>query len=151
MFRMIPFIVIVVVPFAEFALPFLLYFFPNMLPSTFEDKFEKQEKTKKLLQARLETARFLQETLEEMALESNTPESSKQSEAFNNFFSKIRTSGQQASDKDILLFSKLFKDELTLDNLTRPQIIGMCKYMNINGKFPSSLKSLNHDSLENWK
>jgi len=34
--RMVPFIVIVIVPFAEFSLPVLLKVFPNMLPSQFE-------------------------------------------------------------------------------------------------------------------
>ena len=34
--RMVPFVVILVVPFAEFALPVLLKLFPNMLPSQFE-------------------------------------------------------------------------------------------------------------------
>lgn len=36
--RLVPFMVIVAVPFLEFALPLILKFFPNMLPSTFEDK-----------------------------------------------------------------------------------------------------------------
>lgn len=27
---------------------------------------------------------------------------------------------------------KTFKDDLTLDNLSRPQLVGMCKYMNLN-------------------
>jgi LETM1 and EF-hand domain-containing protein 1, mitochondrial len=27
---------------------------------------------------------------------------------------------------------KIFKDDLTLDNLSRPQLVGMCKYMNLN-------------------
>ena len=35
--RLVPFAVILVIPFLEFALPILLKFFPNMLPSTFED------------------------------------------------------------------------------------------------------------------
>ena len=34
--RMVPFIIIVIIPFAEFALPVLLKVFPNMLPSQFE-------------------------------------------------------------------------------------------------------------------
>lgn len=38
MFRLVPFLVIVIVPFAEFALPVLLKLFPNMLPSTFTSK-----------------------------------------------------------------------------------------------------------------
>jgi hypothetical protein len=39
--RVIPFLVIVIVPFMEFSLPVLLKLFPNMLPSTFEDKLKK--------------------------------------------------------------------------------------------------------------
>lgn len=37
--RLIPFSVFVVVPFMEFLLPVALKLFPNMLPSTFEDKY----------------------------------------------------------------------------------------------------------------
>jgi hypothetical protein len=32
---------------------------------------------------------------------------------------------------DILSFAKLFNDELTLDNISRPRLLSMCKYMNI--------------------
>jgi LETM1 and EF-hand domain-containing protein 1 len=37
--RLIPFAVFIIVPFMEFLLPVALKLFPNMLPSTFEDKF----------------------------------------------------------------------------------------------------------------
>ncbi len=36
--RLVPFMVILIVPFLEFALPIILKLFPNILPSTFEDK-----------------------------------------------------------------------------------------------------------------
>ena len=49
-----------VVPFLEFALPVLLRLFPNMLPSTFEDKLKKEEEMKRRLAIRLELAKFLQ-------------------------------------------------------------------------------------------
>ncbi len=49
-----------VVPFMEFALPVLLRLFPNLLPSTYEDKLKKEEQLKKRLGAKLEMARFLQ-------------------------------------------------------------------------------------------
>lgn len=39
--RLVPFLIIVLVPFLEFALPIILKLFPNMLPSTFEDKNSK--------------------------------------------------------------------------------------------------------------
>lgn len=37
--RLVPFAVFVIVPFMELLLPVALKLFPNMLPSTFEDKF----------------------------------------------------------------------------------------------------------------
>lgn len=38
--RLIPFSVFLIVPFMELLLPVALKLFPNMLPSTFEDKFK---------------------------------------------------------------------------------------------------------------
>jgi hypothetical protein len=48
------------VPFLELALPVLLKLFPNMLPSTFEDKLKKEEEVKKRLVVKMEVAKFLQ-------------------------------------------------------------------------------------------
>lgn len=59
-FRLVPFAVIVLVPFLEFALPLLLKLFPNMLPSTFKDKHQEAAKVRNELKARLELADFLQ-------------------------------------------------------------------------------------------
>ena len=41
MFRLVPFSVFVIVPFMEFLLPVYLYFFPSMLPSTFQSSSSK--------------------------------------------------------------------------------------------------------------
>lgn len=49
-----------VIPFMELALPILLKLFPNMLPSTFEDKLKKEEEVKKRLVVKIEVAEFLQ-------------------------------------------------------------------------------------------
>jgi hypothetical protein len=48
------------IPFLELALPLLLKLFPNMLPSTFEDKLKKEEEVKKRLVIKMEVAKFLQ-------------------------------------------------------------------------------------------
>ena len=40
-----------------------LKLFPNMLPSTFEDKLKKEEELKKRLNVKLEIAKFLQARL----------------------------------------------------------------------------------------
>ena len=37
-FRLVPFSVFIIVPFMEFALPLFIKLFPNMLPSTFQEK-----------------------------------------------------------------------------------------------------------------
>jgi len=66
-FRLVPMLVFVVVPFMELLLPVALKLFPNMLPSTFEDKLKKEEDMKRRISARLEVARFLQDTVAEMA------------------------------------------------------------------------------------
>ena len=59
-FRLVPMLVFLVVPFMELLLPVALRLFPNMLPSTFEDKLKKEEELKKRVGAKLEVARFLQ-------------------------------------------------------------------------------------------
>lgn len=44
----------------EILLPVALKLFPNMLPSTFENKLKKEEEMKKRVIAKMEVARFLQ-------------------------------------------------------------------------------------------
>jgi hypothetical protein len=33
---------------------------------------------------------------------------------------------------NVIKVCKIFKDDLTLDNLSRPQLVGICRYMNLN-------------------
>ncbi|SJL00332.1 related to leucine zipper-EF-hand containing transmembrane protein 1 [Armillaria ostoyae] len=128
--RLVPFAVFIIVPFMELLLPVALKLFPNMLPSTFEDKFAAQEKERKLLRVRLEMAKFLQETLRESGLKANAHIVG--SEAFKEFFRKVRSTGESPSATDIINVAKLFDDDLTLDNLSRPQLVSMCRYMGLN-------------------
>ncbi|XP_020423648.1 LETM1 and EF-hand domain-containing protein 1, mitochondrial [Prunus persica] len=132
-FRLVPFAVFIVVPFMEFLLPVFLKLFPNMLPSTFQDKLKEEEALKRRLKARIEYAKFLQETAKEMAKEvqnSRSGETKQTAEDLDEFLNKVRT-GARVSNEEILGFAKLFNDELTLDNISRPRLVNMCKYMNI--------------------
>ncbi|KAG1652584.1 Mitochondrial proton/calcium exchanger protein [Nymphon striatum] len=97
----------------------------------FEDLFMQQAKYKKELKMKLEVAKFLQDTLEEMALQSSGDKSSLKAKEFYAFFLKIRESGEQATNDEILKFSKLFEDEITLDNMPRPQLIALCKLLEL--------------------
>lgn len=101
-----------------------------MLPSTFEDKLQAEEKKRRLLKVRVEMAKFLQETIAESGIPGT--DQAKAAKEFGEFFRKIRTTGEQPTTDDILRVAKLFGDDLTLDNLTRPQLVSMCRYMGIN-------------------
>lgn len=129
LFRMVPFIVFVLVPFLEFALPFYIKLFPNALPSTFESSDQKEAKLKKHLKVKLEIAKFFQETLDQMAPQASNRHSELARE-FSSFFTRIRTSGDVATSEEIMKFSKLFEDEITLDSLQRPHLVALCKVLN---------------------
>ncbi|XP_036372695.1 mitochondrial proton/calcium exchanger protein isoform X2 [Megalops cyprinoides] len=129
-FRLLPFLVFIIVPFMEFLLPVALKLFPNMLPSTFETQSKKEERLKKELRVKLEMAKFLQDTVEEIALR-NKAAKGNVTEEFSTFFQKIRDSGERPSNEQIIRFSKLFEDELTLDNLTRPQLVALCRLLEL--------------------
>ncbi|GFS17628.1 mitochondrial LETM1 and EF-hand domain-containing protein 1 [Elysia marginata] len=135
MFRLLPMLVFILVPFAEFLLPVVLHFFPNMLPSTFKEETVEQQKVendkiKKTLKAKIEMAKFLQKTIQESAIESKKKEG-QTAESFANFIDTIRSEGTKPSTKDIMKFAKLFEDEITLDNLTRHQLRACCIMLNI--------------------
>ncbi|KAK0130702.1 Mitochondrial proton/calcium exchanger protein [Merluccius polli] len=129
-FRLLPFLVFIIVPFMEFLLPVALKLFPNMLPSTFETQSKKEERLKKELRVKLEMAKFLQDTVEEIALRNKASKSTVTKE-FSTFFQMIRDSGERPSNEQIIRFSKLFEDELTLDNLTRPQLVALCRLLEL--------------------
>lgn len=65
--RLVPFSLFLIIPLAEFALPFALKLFPNMLPSQFQDQMKEAEDLKRRLKARLELAKYLREVVEEKA------------------------------------------------------------------------------------
>jgi LETM1 and EF-hand domain-containing protein 1, mitochondrial len=114
LFRLVPFSVFVIVPFMELLLPVALKLFPGMLPSTFTTKSEREAKMKRTLTAKLEYAKFLQKTLDEMAPKGKGRDSKSASD-FVNFYQKIKTQGREiVNNEEILKYSKLFEDDITL-------------------------------------
>lgn len=130
LFRLVPFIVFIIVPFMEFLLPVFLKLFPEMLPSTFETESKKEEKQRKGLAAKLELAKFLQETIAEMARR-NKAAVGDETQKFSTYVQQVRHTGEQPRTKDIVKFSKLFEDELTLEHLERPQLVALCKLLEL--------------------
>ncbi|XP_021919612.1 mitochondrial proton/calcium exchanger protein isoform X3 [Zootermopsis nevadensis] len=114
----------------ELLLPVAIKLFPGMLPSTFQTATEKDQKMKQALKVKLEMAKFLQQTLDGMAVQGKG-RSSEAAKEFAEFFVKVRTSGEQATNEEIMKFSKLFEDEITLDSLSRPQLMALCRVLEI--------------------
>lgn len=119
-----------IIPFAELLLPIALKIFPNLLPSTYEGQKARETKALSLSSTRHEVSAFLQNTLRETGLPVTA--ATVKNEEFAEFFRKIRNTGESPSTDDVIKVCKIFKDDLTLDNLSRPQLVGICKYMNLN-------------------
>lgn len=120
----------IIIPFAELLLPVALKLFPNLLPSTYEGQNAREKKALNLSSTRKEVSTFLKDTLRESGLPVTA--ATVKNEEFAEFFKKIRTTGETPSTEDVIKVCKIFKDDLTLDNLSRPQLVGICKYMNLN-------------------
>ncbi|XP_026842854.1 mitochondrial proton/calcium exchanger protein [Drosophila persimilis] len=138
LFRLIPFSVFIVVPFMELLLPFFIKFFPGMLPSTFQTTKDQQDKLRQSLGVRLEVAKFLQQTLDQMPVQ-HKEHSSEEAKAFEAFFNKIRHPSENVSNEDIIKFAKRFDDEITLDSLSREQLAALCRVLEINTLGTSNL------------
>ncbi|KAF1946241.1 LETM1-domain-containing protein [Clathrospora elynae] len=128
--RLVPFLPFVIVPFAELLLPVALKLFPNMLPSTYEGQSSKDSKAQALRATRKDVSDFLRSTLKETGLPVSAENA--QTEEFAEFFRKVRTTGEKPTADEIIKVCKIFKDDLTLDNLSRPQLVSICRYMSIN-------------------
>ncbi|XP_053679681.1 mitochondrial proton/calcium exchanger protein [Anopheles nili] len=131
LFRLVPFSVFIIVPFMELLLPLAIKLFPGMLPSTFQTATEREDKIKQNLKVKLEMAKFLQKTLDDMAVQ-NKEHRSQAAKDFSEFFTRVRTTENfTMSNEEILKFSKLFEDEITLDSLTRQQLQALCRVLEV--------------------
>lgn len=162
--RLIPFSLFLIIPLAEFALPFALRLFPNMLPSQFQSQMQKEEGLKRQLKANIELAKYLRDVVEEKAksIKSSNKdvEIKREAEELGEFLQAIR-SGTPVNINDVSRFARLFSDELTIDGAVRPQLVAMCKYMGISAhgtdqllryRLRSRLSSIkNDDMLISWE
>lgn len=84
---------------------------------------------------KVEMAKFLQDTLEELALErkkgSKNDEQQSKAYEFTQFLSKVRSEGSMVSNEELFKFLKLFEDELTLDNMSVSQLRALCRMVGI--------------------
>lgn len=128
LFRLIPFIIIAIVPFLEFALPVLIKLFPNLLPSTFEDRHQAEAKVERQLKIKLEMAKFLQNIAGNMS--ARMPRQNV--EKLKTLFEKTRNSGANLTAGEVMEVCRHLTDEVTLENLDRAQLVSLCRYMSLN-------------------
>ena len=105
-----------------------------MLPTTFRDELKREEELKKRLKAKLEVARFLQETVKVMAKglkQSRSGYTREKADKLYDFMKKVRSGDATVTNEDITRFAKLFGDEFTLDHISRGQLTNMCKLVGI--------------------
>ncbi|CAN8075084.1 unnamed protein product [Agarophyton chilense] len=158
--RLVPFSLFLIIPLAEFALPFALRLFPNMLPSQFQDQMKSEENLKRRLKGRLELAKYLRDVVEEKAktikASDANSELKKVATELTEFLDAIR-SGKYVDASEVARFARFFNDELTIDGAARPQLVAMCKYMGISHyghelflrfKLRSKLNAIKKDDME---
>ena len=132
--RLVPFSIIVVVPFMELLLPVFLKLFPNMLPSTFQDSDKREQQLKRELKVRLNVAQFLTDTMERMAQDKATTKGESElkttAEELLRLLNAAR-SGERLTTDQLLSVARLFDDEITFETLSSEQLRQVCRYLNI--------------------
>lgn len=129
MVRLVPFAALVLIPFAELLIPVIVRIFPNFLPSTYESKNDRKAKNAKLYKAKNAASEYIKKTMEKSGL-TLSKISDKEREAFVSFFDTL-SMGKTPSRDHLTQVARLFKNDQVLDNLSRPQLLAMSKYMSI--------------------
>uniref|UniRef100_A0A158P7J4 Letm1 RBD domain-containing protein n=1 Tax=Angiostrongylus cantonensis TaxID=6313 RepID=A0A158P7J4_ANGCA len=104
LFRLVPFSIFIIVPFMELALPIFIKLFPNMLPSTFQESSKEEERLRKQVKVKVEMAKFLQHTIEEIALERRSKAIESQGSKaveFAQFIKKVRSEGGYVTNEEL--------------------------------------------------
>ncbi|OBA17075.1 uncharacterized protein OGAPODRAFT_37314, partial [Ogataea polymorpha] len=128
--RLFPFAMFVLIPFAELLLPVALKLFPNLLPSTYESKTDKEKNLKKLRITRTKVSEILRTQAKHIKLPSTITE--EQRADYKDLYLKLKSGrSQEISKEQLLRVAKLFKDDLILDNVSRGILIAMAKYINL--------------------
>ncbi|KAI3405347.2 hypothetical protein KGF56_001844 [Candida oxycetoniae] len=128
--RLVPFAMFVIIPFAELLLPVALKLFPNLLPSTYESKQDRQKKKAKLRKTRNAASEYIKQTMEQSGLKLSKKITDSEREAFIQFFEAISL-GKNPTREQLIQVARLFKNDQVLDNLSRHQLVAMCKYMSL--------------------
>ncbi|CAH1714907.1 unnamed protein product [Aphis gossypii] len=94
-----------------------------------ENCYREEAKLKQSLKVKLKMAKFLQKTLDSMSVCGKGH--SEFTKEFVDSFVKARIECAVIPANEMLKFTKLFEDEITLDSLPRPQLVALCRVLEI--------------------
>ncbi|KAL4232104.1 letm1 and EF-hand domain-containing protein 1 [Mactra antiquata] len=129
---MIPYLPAILIPFLEFLIPPMIAL-TGIAPSAFIRKEKKERKLKVKLQMKIESAKLLMESLHNMPLKMRREKDEQDLtvQSFSDFMVKVKSTEVMPPNEDILKFSRLFENSLTLDDLEINQLQGICKLLGI--------------------
>lgn len=126
--RLVPFAAFIIIPFMELLLPIALKVFPNLLPSTYESHGDKQTKLERLRSTRNLVSQTIKDNKSHFK-PANISDHEKS--VFNHFYEHVRIHGEPESREQLLEVARLFTDDTVLDNVTRPYLVALAKYLNL--------------------
>ncbi|KAK8801070.1 hypothetical protein WA588_001896 [Blastocystis sp. NMH] len=130
--RLVPFTVFAVIPFSEFALPFVLKKFPNFLPSTFTSETTKAEIRHNLVEARIAMAREYYDTMKRSAAQHSREDRACDACADELLRSVRRVAhGQSGDPTELTRVLRLFRDGVVVDQLDKPQLAAMARFLGV--------------------
>ncbi|CAG5105196.1 Oidioi.mRNA.OKI2018_I69.chr1.g1913.t3.cds [Oikopleura dioica] len=130
-FLMFPFSIFVIIPGAELLIPVYLKIFPSAMPSSFETLSQKEQRTIKQTQARLDLASFLHETLNEVQKKQKAATNATMTE-FMKFTKEVRNGHRWITNQDIRRFAPIFQEHLTIEQMDRQTLDALCKIFKAN-------------------
>lgn len=128
LFRIMPLIPMLIIPFAELLIP--VYMKLGLMPTTFESKKDKEEQNRVKLKKKLEMAQVLSETLAQMPKKAKGKGTSS-IEDFAQFMEKVKSTKVHPTTEEIVKFSRLFEDEVTLKHLSMRQLQALCNVLGL--------------------
>lgn len=127
-FRIMPLIPMLIIPFAELLIPF--YVKLGLMPTTFQSKKDKEEQNKLRLKKKIEWAKLITETLSNMPKKERV-EGTRTLQDFTKFMEKVKSRKVQPPTEEIVKFSRLFEDEITMKHLSMQQLQALCQVLGL--------------------
>lgn len=120
--KMIPFSVIIIVPFAELALPALLFLFPNMIPSTFLDPVKQQANLRKRLVWRLAQAYHIHSDVIEVC-------KALDQQRYGPLLKLVRDYPHSVTFKQLNEYPEFFRNHCLFGKMETRDLISICQFL----------------------